>query len=611
MNGGSDGGTPQGPPVEGLDGNFYGTTWVGGGPGSCGTIYKVTPTGTFTVLHTFAITDACNSRAPLVLATDGNFYGTATYGGYGTFKISPSGKYTNLTPRGTLTSQGPLTQAPNGYFYGGSSSDQIFRMTTSGAISILHSSSGTSDASGSGYNNGIVWASDGNLYGSTQAGGTNTNCSSNLGYCGVIFKMTPGGAYTHLFDFEDPDGFEAAPVIQHTNGIIYGQNTFGGNVTSSGTFWEWNTGLKPFVSFMPFTGHVGDQIQIFGQGFTSSSVVKFNGVVASYTLTGSTFITATVPAGTLDGYNTVTTGATTLNSLYTFLVHDSWGSGAAMPTAVVYPAAGYISGKIYVVGGNTKSTGAGTANIIGNNQVYNTSTNTWTSAAAIPTPVWAASSAVVNGILYVIGGYTASGATDSLQAYHPLTNTWTSEATMPTALGETAAVVDKGIIYVMGGGIVSGNRANNVESYNPATNTWTVLAPLLNGKSETAAGLVGTTIVAADGYPNSGDTGDNEGYDVSTDTWSSLKTDPSPRHASCFGTITGKLYVAGGYDANASPNAISVTESFNLTSWMALSSMRKATSFPASAPGNGVLYCFGGEDSFSGNVLNNVQMYQP
>jgi N-acetylneuraminic acid mutarotase len=163
----------------------------------------------------------------------------------------------------------------------------------------------------------------------------------------------------------------------------------------------------------------------------------------------------------------------------------------------------------------------------------------------------------------------------------------------------------------MGGGLVNGSRANNVEKYDPATNTWTVLAPLLAGKSETSAGLLGKTIVAADGYTSSAETGDNEGYNVSTNTWSPLKPDPSPRNASCFGVVSGDLYVAGGYDSNVSPNAISVTESFILTNWTTLLSMPKATSFPASIVGNGLLHCFGGENSFSGSVLNNVQIYQP
>jgi hypothetical protein len=113
-------------------------------------------------------------------------------------------------------------------------------------------------------------------------------------------------------------------------------------------------------------------------------------------------------------------------------------------------------------------------------------------------------------VLYVIGGYASSVVNDTVQAYHPTTNTWRTEANMPTALGETAAVVDNGVIYVMGGGVVNGNRANNVEMLQPATNTWTVLAPLLEGKSELSSGLLGKTIVAADGYTNSGDNADNE-----------------------------------------------------------------------------------------------------
>ena len=208
----SEGYFPEAAPVEGLDGNFYGTT-SGGGAGNCGTIYKVTPSGTFTVLHTFpnGSTDGCSPHASLVLGTDGNLYGTASSGAYSTFKITPAGKYTHLTSTGVLVGgNAPLIQAPTGSFYG-SNGFQIFKMTSSGAIGVLHTSSGGTDPNGYGYNGGLAWASDGNLYGDTQTGGTTTNCSSNLGYCGVIFKMTPSGTYTNLHDFANPDGYNAHP----------------------------------------------------------------------------------------------------------------------------------------------------------------------------------------------------------------------------------------------------------------------------------------------------------------------------------------------------------------------------------------------------------------
>jgi uncharacterized repeat protein (TIGR03803 family) len=198
----TEGNFPYSPPVEALDGNFYGTTSAGGS-GGCGTIYKVTPSGNFTVLHTFpnSSTDGCAPRSSLALGTDGNLYGTASYGAYSTFKITPLGKYTHLTSSSALVGgYAPLMQAPNGSFYGGNGG-QIFRMTSGGVVSILHTSSGSTDPNGYGYNGGVVWASDGNLYGDSTTGGTTTNCGSNLGYCGVIFKMTPAGAYTDLFDF--------------------------------------------------------------------------------------------------------------------------------------------------------------------------------------------------------------------------------------------------------------------------------------------------------------------------------------------------------------------------------------------------------------------------
>lgn len=607
----TDGNFPYAAPVEGLDGNFYGTTSVGGS-GGCGTIYKVTPSGTFTVLHTFpnSSTDGCAPHASLVLGTDGNLYGTASYGAYSTFKITPLGKYTHLTSSSALAGgYAPLMQAPNGSFYG-SNGGQIFRMTSSGAVSILHTSGGTTDPNGSGYNSGVAWASDGNLYGDSTSGGTTTNCSSNLGYCGVIFKMTTGGAYTDLFDFEDADGFEGTPVIQNTNGIIYGQTDFGGvisgNLINAGTFWSWNNGLKPFVSFMPFTGHVGDQIQIFGQGFTDSSVVKFSGVTATETtLTGPTFILATVPAGTLDGYITVTTGTTTLKSLYKFLVHDSWGAGTPMPTAAVASCAAVLSGQVYVVGGVNSSP-------LTNNQIYNPSTNKWSSGTALGTGLSNQACAGVNGEVYEFGGTNNIGSsqTNAVWAYNPSTKVWTSKTAMPAALQDIVAVVDKGLVYVIGG--YNGNRVTTVEAYNPATDTWTSEASLLVAQSGDAAGLIGSTIVISGGAGQSTDTGDTESYSVTKNSWTSRTADSTLRNNPCGGSIGTSLYVAGGED-RTTPPALNVLRAFAPSSntWTTLSSIPQGTVDPASAVFNEQLYCFGGWTAFEGTVLNNVQIYQP
>jgi uncharacterized repeat protein (TIGR03803 family) len=318
INGASDGGSPQGPPVEGLDGNFYGTTSSGGSGGGCGTIYKITPSGTYSILYRFvnAATDACSPHSPLVLGTDGNFYGTASYGAYDTFMITPSGKYKPLTPNTELVGMdGPLIQGTNAFFYGADSANQIFKMSANGNATILYTLNGTTD--GNTPRSGVVQASDSKFYGTTQSGGTNQNCSSNLGTCGVLFKITPHGSYSVLHDFEDPDGYELDAIMQHTSGIIYGQATFGGTA-NGGTFWSWNARLHAFVSLLPYSGKVAKTIEFLGQNFTSSTTVSFNGTAASSTVVSSTYLTAAVPQGATTGPVTVTTssGALTSNKIF-------------------------------------------------------------------------------------------------------------------------------------------------------------------------------------------------------------------------------------------------------------------------------------------------------
>jgi N-acetylneuraminic acid mutarotase len=138
-------------------------------------------------------------------------------------------------------------------------------------------------------------------------------------------------------------------------------------------------------------------------------------------------------------------------------------------------------------------------------------------------------------------------------------------------------------------------------------------APLIVGKSEPSVGLVGTTIMAADGFTASGDTGDNEGFNANS--WKLRTPDPTGRNESCGGSINGLLYVAGGSHGGVTNNT-NVNESFNLSKnkWATLAPIPKRVAAAGSAVNKGLLYCFGGGDStvsFQGKVFNFVQIYHP
>lgn len=288
--------------------------------------------------------------------------------------------------------------------------------------------------------------------------------------------------------------------------------------------------------------------------------------------------------------------------------HNSWRSGAPLPTAVWCPIVGVAGGQIYVVGGVDAF-----GNELANTQIYNPSIDTWSEGAPLPIPNCAGVTGTVNGILYVIGGYPY---TNAVWAYNPKTNTWKSRAPMPVARTDMGAAVLNGIIYVIGGNTATGNRITTVESYNSATNTWAELAPLPNGKSEPTVALAGNTqtgfsVVAVDGYTIFGDTGDNETYNTATNFWNPDAPDPRPRNAACGGAVGNRVYVAGGYTGSGS--ALSTNEGFSVSTntWRSVAAMPQPALFSGSAVYGGNLYCIGGSQAFASNVLNNVQIYQP
>jgi uncharacterized repeat protein (TIGR03803 family) len=258
-----DGASPEAPLIQASDGNFYGTTLAGGSGGTPpsqtaggGTVFKFTPGGPPTPLYSFCskidCTDGANPEAGLIQASDGNFYGTTDIGGpngSGTiFKLTPTGAETVFYPfcsqkaGACLDGENPeagLIQDRDGNFYGTTvgggpvNEGTAFKVTPAGVITTYPFCAGTQlSGCGDGGNPraGLFQASDGNFYGTTYVGGDNPLKSD-----GTVFKLTPAGALTTLYSFcsqpgcadgENPQG----GLIQDNDGNLYG-TTSGGVIT--------------------------------------------------------------------------------------------------------------------------------------------------------------------------------------------------------------------------------------------------------------------------------------------------------------------------------------------------------------------------------------------
>jgi uncharacterized repeat protein (TIGR03803 family) len=330
-----DGAYPKAPPVQGTDGSFYGTTPYTNDGTNSGVVYKLTSAGKFTTIHAFDYTaGGYNPNAPMIQGSDGNFYGTTTLGGKtlgsncvvrsasnscGTvFKMTSAGKVTFIYEFDKTHGAGPIgpvIQGTDGNFYGTTSEGGtsgfgvVFKLTSAGVLSVLHDFNGTD---GQTPDAGLVQANDGNFYGVASAGGT-------LGY-GTIFKVTSTGTFSVVYNFENTHG--AAPEVtlfQHTNGILYG-DTDSGDSHGYGVFYSLNIRAAEFARLQPTSGKVGSSVGVFGQGFTGTKAVSFNGVNATPLSVTDTYLTVTVPSGAKTGTVTVVRPSGNLNSLQQFKV---------------------------------------------------------------------------------------------------------------------------------------------------------------------------------------------------------------------------------------------------------------------------------------------------
>jgi uncharacterized repeat protein (TIGR03803 family) len=279
VGGSADGADPEGV-IRGTDGNFYGATNFGGNGAcqfGCGTVFKVTPAGVETVLYLF--TGAADGGDPngVVEGSDGNFYGTASYGGVtsGACGASGCGVAFRLTPAGAETVLHPfvggsdgilpvsLIQGTDGSFYGTtvyggpSNNGTVFKIAASGTETVLHAFAGGSDGALP-QQTQLIEGSDGNFYGVTPFGGTSS--------LGVVYRITPAGVESLLHAFAGGTTDGAAPstaLVPGSTGDFYGATNGGGNASCGGgcgtVFKVTSAGTESVLYFLGPTANYGGQ----------------------------------------------------------------------------------------------------------------------------------------------------------------------------------------------------------------------------------------------------------------------------------------------------------------------------------------------------------------
>jgi uncharacterized repeat protein (TIGR03803 family) len=341
-----DGESPYAALIQGTNGDFYGTTEAGGNvaescPHGCGTIFKMSAGGTLTTLYRFcALTGCADGESPyagLIEGVNGDFDGTTYFGGAkggGTvFKVTAAGKLTTLYSFCSQTNcadgQEPyagLVQASDGNFYGttqtgGATGDgSVFKITSGGKLTTLYSFCSQADcADGESPYAGLIQATDGNLYGTTSEGGAHGH--------GSVFQITLGGTLTTQYSFcsvgtfpDCKDGdIPYAGLTQATDGDFYG-TTWGGGAHSDGTVFCISLDLGAFVETQTTSGQVGAAVKILGTDLTGATNVTFNGTAATFSLVSASEITTTVPTDATTGFVAVTTPGGTLTSNKPFTV---------------------------------------------------------------------------------------------------------------------------------------------------------------------------------------------------------------------------------------------------------------------------------------------------
>lgn len=231
---------------------------------------------------------------------------------------------------------------------------------------------------------------------------------------------------------------------------------------------------------------------------------------------------------------------------------DTWESKSPMPTARQVATTSVVNGKIYVIGGavgtDPEYSDVETFTTV---EEYDPAIDTWTTKSPMPTSRGWHTASVLDGLIYIIGGSKDGGPGNQMrhvltvEVYDPITDTWSQKNDMPLSRAAGSGSVVEGKIYLFGG--YQGKR--RVDEYDPLTDTWTTKADMPVARYELSTSELNGKIYLIGGYDLVGDTSGFSTVDVynpATDSWETAPDMPTGRSSAFSIAVNGKIYVFGG-----------------------------------------------------------------
>lgn len=289
-------------------------------------------------------------------------------------------------------------------------------------------------------------------------------------------------------------------------------------------------------------------------------------------------------------------------------VLGSWGVGTDMPTPRTEITSAVLDGTVYVAGGFPIS--GGHTDLV---EAYDITADSWSEAQALPVELDHAGAASVGGKIYVVGGYLNFGQgimSSGTYEYDPGGDTWTARTPMPLARAAAATVELDGLIYVLGG---VGPQPTVALVYDPSDDSWTQLAPMSSGREHLTATALGSVIYVVGGRQNGvQNVATLEAYTPATNSWQLLTPMPTARGGLASAAIAGRVHVVGGEDLAPGGGTFSEHEVYDpqTNSWL------KAAPLPTSRHGltaqafNNELFVIAGGPQPALSVSGAVEIFE-